>query len=58
MLDRPRAPVCRALFDRVKELIALAKAKPNTLHFYSSGSGGMPHLVGEMFKAATGARAD
>ena len=39
----------------VKELIALAKAKPDTLHFYSSGSGGMPHLVGEMFKAATGA---
>jgi tripartite-type tricarboxylate transporter receptor subunit TctC len=38
----------------VKELIALAKARPNTLHFYSSGSGGMPHLVGEMFKAATG----
>jgi len=39
----------------VKELIALAKAKPNGLHFYSSGSGGMPHLVGEMFKSATGA---
>lgn len=39
----------------VKELVALAKAKPNSLHFYSSGSGGMPHLVGEMFKAATGA---
>lgn len=38
----------------VKELVALAKAKPDTLHFYSSGSGGMPHLVGEMFKAATG----
>jgi tripartite-type tricarboxylate transporter receptor subunit TctC len=38
----------------VKELIALAKAKPETLHFYSSGSGGMPHLVGEMFKSATG----
>ena len=38
----------------VKELIALARAKPDTLHFYSSGSGGMPHLVGEMFKAATG----
>ena len=37
----------------VKELIALAKARPDTLHFYSSGSGGMPHLVGEMFKAAT-----
>ena len=38
----------------VKELVALARAKPNTLHFYSSGSGGMPHLVGEMFKSATG----
>jgi len=38
----------------VKELIMLAQAKPDTLHFYSSGSGGMPHLVGEMFKAATG----
>ena len=37
----------------VKELVALAKARPNTLHFYSSGSGGMPHLVGEMFKSAT-----
>jgi len=37
----------------VKELIALAKSKP--LHFYSSGSGGMPHLVGEMFRTATGA---
>lgn len=41
--------------NSVKELIALAKSKPDTLHFYSSGSGGMPHLVGEMFKAATGA---
>ncbi len=39
----------------VRELIALAKAKPNTLHFYSSGNGGMPHLVGELFKSETGA---
>lgn len=38
----------------VKDLVALAKAQPGTLHFYSSGSGGMPHLVGEMFKSATG----
>ena len=30
----------------VPELVALAKARPGTLHFYSSGSGGMPHLVG------------
>ncbi|HKU70849.1 MAG TPA: tripartite tricarboxylate transporter substrate binding protein [Burkholderiales bacterium] len=39
----------------VKELVALAKAKPESIHFYSSGSGGMPHLVGEMFKAAASA---
>lgn len=38
----------------VKDLVALAKARPDTLHFYSSGNGGMPHLVGEIFKSATG----
>jgi tripartite-type tricarboxylate transporter receptor subunit TctC len=39
----------------VPELIALAKAKPNTISFASSGSGGAPHLVGELFKSVTGA---
>lgn len=39
----------------VKELIALAKTKPGALGFASSGSGGAPHLVGELFKSATGA---
>jgi tripartite-type tricarboxylate transporter receptor subunit TctC len=39
----------------VKELIAYAKAKPNALHFASSSSGSLPHLVGELFKAETGA---
>ncbi len=39
----------------VGELIALAKAKPNTISFASSGSGGAPHLVGELFKSVTGA---
>ena len=38
----------------VKELIALAKAQPNKLNFGSSGNGGIGHLVGEMFKSATG----
>jgi len=38
----------------VKDLIALAKAKPNALSFASSGSGGVSHLVGEMFKAQAG----
>jgi len=39
----------------VPELIALAKAKPNSISFASSGSGGAPHLVGELFKNVTGA---
>ena len=39
----------------VGELIALAKAKPNSISFASSGSGGAPHLVGELFKNVTGA---
>ena len=38
----------------VKELIALARAKPDALSFASSGSGGVSHLVGEMFKAQAG----
>ena len=33
----------------VKELIALAKAKPRALHYGSSGTGGALHLVGETF---------
>jgi tripartite-type tricarboxylate transporter receptor subunit TctC len=40
----------------VKELVAVAKAKPDSLHFASSSSGSLPHLVGEMFKAVTGAQ--
>lgn len=39
----------------VPELIALAKAKPNSISFASSGSGGAPHLVGELFKSVAGA---
>jgi tripartite-type tricarboxylate transporter receptor subunit TctC len=39
----------------VPELIALARAKPNSISFASSGSGGAPHLVGELFKSVTGA---
>jgi len=38
----------------VKELIALAKAKPNTLSFASGGNGSQPHLTGELFKATAG----
>src|SRR5258708_7027372 len=34
----------------VKELVAKAKAKPGTVNFASTGSGGMPHLASELFK--------
>lgn len=39
----------------VRELIALAKARPGQLHYASSGIGGVNHFSGELFKAATGA---
>jgi tripartite-type tricarboxylate transporter receptor subunit TctC len=39
----------------VKELVALARARPGTLHFASSSSGSLPHLMGEAFKSAAGA---
>jgi tripartite-type tricarboxylate transporter receptor subunit TctC len=38
----------------VKDMVALAKAKPGAYAFGSSGSGGAPHLVGELFKGAAG----
>jgi tripartite-type tricarboxylate transporter receptor subunit TctC len=36
----------------LKELIALARAKPGTLNYASSGPGSMPHLAGELLKVA------
>jgi tripartite-type tricarboxylate transporter receptor subunit TctC len=38
----------------VKELIALAKARPGKLNFSSSGSGGVAHLAMEMFRSVAG----
>jgi tripartite-type tricarboxylate transporter receptor subunit TctC len=38
----------------VKELIALAKARPGQLNFGSGGRGTPAHVTGEIFKAATG----
>jgi tripartite-type tricarboxylate transporter receptor subunit TctC len=40
--------------NTVKELVALAKAKPGQLNFGSGGNGSSTHLGMEMFKAATG----
>jgi tripartite-type tricarboxylate transporter receptor subunit TctC len=40
----------------VKELIALAKARPAQLNYASSGNGTMSHLAGELFKHLTATR--
>ena len=38
----------------VKELVALAKAKPGQLNYATGGSGASPHLAAELFKASAG----
>lgn len=40
----------------VKDLIALAKEKPGTLNYGSSGVGGFGHISGEMFTMMTGTK--
>jgi len=40
--------------NSVKDLIALAKAKPGELTFASPGAGSAPHLAAEMFQRAAG----
>jgi tripartite-type tricarboxylate transporter receptor subunit TctC len=37
----------------VRELIALAKARPRQVNFAGSGSGSTPHLAGELFRTMT-----
>ena len=40
----------------VSQVVAAAKAKPGEINFASSGNGSAPHLAGEMFALATGAK--
>jgi len=40
----------------VRELIALAKARPGALAYSSSGIGGTPHLSGELFNSMAGVK--
>jgi tripartite-type tricarboxylate transporter receptor subunit TctC len=46
VLVHPSVPV-----NNLKELIALARAKPGVLSYGSSGNGGIQHLATEMFKS-------
>ncbi len=38
----------------VKELVALAKARPGQLNYGTAGNGTPPHMTGELFKSYTG----
>ncbi len=40
----------------LQDLVALAKSKPGTIRYGSSGAGTLPHIGGEMFSTMTGAR--
>jgi len=42
--------------NSVRELVALAKAKPGALNFASVGTGTSPHLGGELFQSLTGTK--
>ena len=50
-IAHPTLPV-----KNIKELIALAKARPGTLNYASSGTGSTGHLSGELLKSMTGIR--
>lgn len=49
LVVHPSVPV-----HTVKQLVALAKARPGELNYASSGSGAAAHLSAELFKAMTG----
>ena len=49
LVAHPSVPI-----NNLRELIALAKAKPDQLNFASSGLGSSPHLAGEYFNMRAG----
>jgi len=51
LASHPSVPV-----RNVKALVALAKARPGQLTYGSSGTGGGPHLAGELFQSMAGIR--
>lgn len=40
----------------IKELVALARAKPDTLNYASAGTGTIGHMAAELFKVVTGVK--
>ena len=50
LLVNPKVPA-----QNVKELVALAKSAPETIHYASSGNGSSQHLMGGLFVSMTGA---
>lgn len=48
LLTNPKVPV-----KNVQEFIALAKSKPNDIHYASSGNGSAQHLIGGLFASMT-----
>lgn len=51
LASHPSVPV-----KNVRELVALAKARPGELTYGSSGAGGGPHLAGELLQSMAGIR--
>jgi tripartite-type tricarboxylate transporter receptor subunit TctC len=51
LVSHPSVPIRSA-----REIIAIAKAQPGKLTYGSSGTGGGPHLAGELFQLLSGAR--
>ena len=51
LVTNPQFPV-----KSVKELIDMAKAKPDSVSFASSGTGTSPHMSAELFKLMTGVK--
>jgi tripartite-type tricarboxylate transporter receptor subunit TctC len=49
LIASPKLPA-----NNVAELIVLAKSRPGTLNFASSGTGTVTHLIGEMFQMRAG----
>jgi tripartite-type tricarboxylate transporter receptor subunit TctC len=48
LLTNPKVPA-----KNVQEFIALAKSKPNDIHYASSGNGSAQHLIGGLFASMT-----